>query len=117
MAKAHTVKTRIGRGETASEPVTVEYAFPETLAEAGDMYGEEIALAHMTGSVRVALQGFVRSRMEAGDSPQEIQEKVNTWQPSQRTQGKSQEEKAREFLSKLDPETRAALLADFKGKK
>lgn len=117
MAKAHSVKTRIGRGENASEPVTVEYNFPETVAEAAEMYGDEIALNHLTGSVRVALQGFVRSRMEAGDPPEEIQNKVNAWKPSQRTQGKSQEEKARDFLSKLDPETRAALLADFKGKK
>lgn len=119
------VSAKIGKDGT---PVTINYPMGESLAEIVEQYGEDIIFNHAKSSIVVALQGFMRSRIdpdrEGGALSQEaLQQEIDGdgteenpgWKPGTRQPGKSAAEKVREQISKMDPELRKALLAELAG--
>lgn len=119
--------TKIGRGDDASDPVSVEYDFGEGTAEkpgkVADVvakFGEDIVMAHVISSFTVAAQGFVRARMKAYLDKKEaidgkaIQKALSEWKPGLRVPGKSKAEKIKDEFGKMSAEERSALLAALK---
>jgi hypothetical protein len=103
------VSAKIGKD---GKPVTVNYDLPNDLPGLIKKFGEEVVKAHAKGSIVVALQGFMRLKMQKGEKAAEVQKSVNEWKPNTRTPGKSALEKTRDMLGKLDPELRKQLLAE-----
>lgn len=99
---------------TDSEPVSVEYDFGDTLAEAVEKFGEEVVFTRYKAAAVIDLQALMRNMIRAQKSEDEIREAVSEWKPGVRQlKGKSKEERARELLGKLSAEERAAILAEF----
>ena len=116
------ISTKIGRGDTASAPVEVEYNFGEGGDVAGivALFGEDIVKAHVVSSFTVAAQGFVRARMKAYADKNEaidakaIQKALSEWKPGLRVPGKSKAEKIKDEFGKMSAEERAELLKALK---
>lgn len=106
-------------------PVTVSFDIAETLTELVTQFGEEIVFGHGKRSIVIALQGYMRSLMdagkEAGKSDSEIAtaitEAVANWKPSQKKAPKTTQEKARDILGRLSPAERQALLKEYRASK
>lgn len=101
---------------TNGASVKVEYEFGSDLAGAVAIFGEDVIYQNAVGSLKVALQGWLRSQLDQGKSEADITSGVTSWKPGQRKQGKSPQEKLRDQLNSLTPEERAALLKEYKAK-
>lgn len=99
---------------TNGEAVEVRFDFGDNLQDAVAKFGDEIAWNHLRGSMRVALQGYIRSQMDQGKTPAEIQTLVDSWKPGQRRTSVPKAEKLRKQLDQLSPEERAELLKAYK---
>lgn len=94
----------------ALEPqiLSAEYNFGENLAEAIELFGEEIVHAHFTAHAVVSLQSRMRSAAKQG---QDVQEEVDKWKPGQVTRrGKTPVEKALADFGKMDEAQQAAFI-------
>ena len=99
---------------TDSEPVSVDYDFGDTLAQAVEKFGEEVVFTRYKAAAVIDLQAYMRNMIRSEKSEDDIRSEVAAWVPGIRqSKGKSKEEKAREILSKLSAEERAAILAEF----
>lgn len=94
--------------------VNTEYNFGESLAEAVSLFGEEVVFDYFTANATVRLQAFVRTRIEARKSEEEIQEEANGWKPGvvQRSSKDPKESIVKDF-AKLSAAQRAELLASL----
>lgn len=105
-------------------PVEVDFELADNLHELISQFGDDIVFSHARRSVVIALQGFMRSLMDQGrekgqnsaEIAETIMEAVKTWKPSQKKAPRTQQEKARDILSKLSPAERAALLKEYRSK-
>lgn len=97
-------------------PVTVDVDFGDNLAAMVSKFGQDVVFNHARGSITVALQGWIRSQLDAEPpkTADQIIAAAKDWKPGQRKQGKSPQEKAKEQLAKLSPEQRAALLKEYR---
>jgi len=107
-----------GEGDKKQErKIEVNYDFGANLDTATTKFGEETVYSNFVAQAKINLQAFLRRLMQPkeGDpvlSDEEIQKKVNEWQPGNKTQvRRSTAEKAAELLSKLSAEDKARLLA------
>ncbi len=96
--------------------VEVEYNFGANLGEAVELFGEDVVFNNAIGSLKVALQGFLRSQIDQKKTDEEITAAASTWKPGVRKQGKSPQQKLIEQLNAMSPEDRAALLKEYKAK-
>ena len=96
--------------------VAVEYDFGDDISALTDKFGSDVVFSHARRSFVVALQSYIRTQIEAGKSPEEIQTAAANWKPGQRKAGKSISERASDMLSKLSPQERAALLKEYKAR-
>lgn len=96
-----------------TESVTVEFDIDDKLSDARKRYGEEVVFSRYRSSLIIDLQAFMRGLIKQGKSPTEIQQAVNEWQPGVKAKGKTAAERARELFSKLTPEERKAVLAQY----
>ncbi len=88
--------------------LTVEYSFGENLAEAVELFGEDIVHAHFTAHAVVSLQSRMRSAAKQG---QDVQEAISNWKPGQVTRrGKTPVEKALADFGKMDEAQQAAFI-------
>lgn len=117
------VSAKIGKEGT---PVTVKFRLGETLEELAEQYGTDVIFNHAKSSIVVALQGYMRTKIdperEGGPMAQdELQADISGngseekpgWRPGIRQPGKSAAEKVKEQFSKMDPDLRKALLAEL----
>jgi hypothetical protein len=106
------------------EAVTVTYDFGDNLDEAVSLFGAEVVFARFAAAATVDLQGVIRRHMvdqlgkdgqvtSAAKSDEEIAELVANWKPGLAKPKKSAKEKLTDMLAALDPEARAALLAEY----
>lgn len=95
--------------------VTVSFDMPETLEGLTEKFGAEVVASAAIDSFTISVQSLIRRHFEK--SQEEIEAAVAAWQPGVRTAGvkKSPVEKARDALSKMSPEDRAALFASLQG--
>lgn len=99
---------------TDGEPVAVDYDFGDNLAQAVELFGEEVVFTRYKAAAVIDLQALMRNMIRAQKTEDEIGEAVSEWKPGVRQlKGKSKEERARELLGKLSAEERAAILAEF----
>jgi len=107
-------------------PMTIKFALGETVNELVEQYGADVIYNHAKSSIIVALQGYMRTKMdperEEGPMNQEAlqadisgdgTEENPGWKPGVRSPGKTAAEKVREQFSKMDPEMRKLLLAEL----
>lgn len=111
-------KTTITAKSTDHEPVAIEYPMPESVNEAIEMWGDDVCFQHLTASVRIALQSFMRSQMgpdKEGNvlSDAEIQKKALAWKPGLRPQGKTRLERSKDLFAGMTPEERKAALKEL----
>lgn len=115
------VTARIGRGDTASEPITIEYNFGENIKAAVALFGEKVVYSHFLSSAVIALQSRVRAAMapdhEAGNklSVAKVLTTIKDWKLGERTPGVSNLEKATKFTSKMSTEEKKALMEKLRG--
>lgn len=107
-------KTKNEEGEVQS--ATVQFDFPETFAEAGEMWGEENCLNLLNQKATIGVQNLVRSAIATGKSQEDIQEVVAGYKPGERRAGprKDPKEKMREMFSNMTEEEQEAYLAELK---
>jgi hypothetical protein len=91
--------------------IVTEYNFGADLNEAVSLFGESLVYEYFKANATVRLQAFVRTRIEAGKTADEIQEEANQWKPGEvkRSSKDPKEEIAKQF-AKLSPEQQAAYL-------
>lgn len=94
-------------------PVEVLFEVDENLDDAQARYGHEVVFSRYKAQLVIDLQAFIRTQMKGGKAPNDIQAAVDSWKPGVKAKGKSQAEKAEDYLSKLTPEQRAELLAKY----
>lgn len=107
-----TVEINSERRTGGSATATMEIG--ENLAELSTQFGEDVVYSHVKRSLIIAVQATMRGMMDAGKSPEEIQEAVTNWKPGLKKPGKTALEKAREELAKMSPADRKALAAQIK---
>ena len=96
------------------EPVSVDYDFGDTLAEAVSKFGEEAVFTRYMAAAVIDLQAYMRNMIRAEKTEDDIRNEVAAWIPGARqSKGKSREERAREIWGKLSAGERAAILAEF----
>lgn len=97
----------------ALDPQTLnaEYNFGENLAEAVELFGEDIVHAHFRAHAVVSLQSRMRSAAKQGLN---VQEEINKWKPGQVTRrGKTPVQKALTDFGKMNEEQQAAFIAEL----
>lgn len=106
------VNAMISSGEHKDKQATVEYPplDAENIEQLVENFGADIVFSKAKQAVVINLQSFIRSQIEAGKSPDEIQEAANEWRPGTRRPAKSAAEKLGELLAKMSPAEREALL-------
>lgn len=93
--------------------VTVNYDLPEDLDGLVAKFGAEAVAGAATDAFVISIQSVIRRHFDK--SQEEIQDIVSAWMPGQRSAAvkKSPLEKAKDALSKMTAEERAALLAEL----
>ena len=91
--------------------LTADFSFGENLAEAIELFGEEIVHAHFTAHAVVSLQSRMRSAAKQG---LDVQEEVDKWKPGQVTRrGKTPVQKALADFGKMNEDQQAAFIAEL----
>lgn len=97
------------------EPINIEYAMPEKLADLVKSFGEAVVESAARGSLVITIQAAMRRLLEKGKSAKEIQDQLATWKPGVREVSKASAfEKATSQIGKLSPEERKALMDKLK---
>ena len=108
------VVARVTSGPRADRQFTVKFDLPETISEALGRWPEEVVYSRFKASLVIDLQAFIRAQISKEDfDPSTLQQKVDEWKPEVRAKGQTLSEKVQDMLSKLSPEDRANLLAEF----
>ncbi len=115
------ITTKVGKGDDASAPVTINYEFGTTVADLVKKFGEPIVLAHVLSSFTIALQGTIRAKMKKylDAKPAQpvnvpaIQKELAEWKPGLRVPGKSKAEKIKDDYKQMSPEERKELMKDL----
>jgi hypothetical protein len=68
-------------GKVLTNSATVNYDFGDTLQDAIDLCGEEVVMSNYTAHSKVALQSIIRTKLKAGQTPEQVAEFVSTWKP------------------------------------
>jgi len=104
-------KTTLESGEEAS--ASVVYDFGNDLANAVDIFGEDVAFSRLKSAITIDLQGYVRGLLKQGKTADEITAAVEEWKPGIRKAGKSKAEKLAELLAGMSEEERNTALETF----
>lgn len=87
--------------------LTVEADIPSTLPELIEKYGEPAVVAAAVANLKIGLQSYLRTMLEANQSDEKIMEAAITWVPG------AKRDSATALIAKvgtLSPEERAALV-------
>lgn len=95
--------------------ITTNYDFGDSLAQAVELFGEEVVFSNMRQSMKISLQALIRRGIEKGQSDEEIIAAAAAWKPGVASERQSNPVAA--VLSKwatLDDATKAELLKKLK---
>lgn len=107
-----TAKTTSGPRE--GQTFAVKYDIPDSIQEALDRFGDEVVYSRFKASLVIDLQSFMRTQVQKEEfSSDMLEQAVSAWVPGIRAKGKSVGEKIQDMLSKLTPEQREEILAEF----
>lgn len=97
---------------TRKSTITVDW--PDQLKGLIQLFGEDTVNRCARDALIVKLQNEVRNSMAEGTSDKDLQKTFGgvAWKPEIKARGKSEFEKMRERLAKLDPEARKRLLKE-----
>lgn len=109
------VKQEDGSEEAQTREIEVEFDFGDDLDSMVVEHTREAVYHHAMGSMRVALQSYLRSLMVAGVSDEEIlNEKVPAWSvPTGKARSVNRLEKMEKLLGKMSDDEKATLLAQL----
>ena len=91
----------------------VDFDFGSDLDAMAKIFGDTIVFEKAKASMVVALQGFIRDRLKAGDKTPEIRKKCDEWKPGLKKRGLSPAEKVSREIDKLPPDVKQALLKEL----
>lgn len=118
------VTARVPNAEPPRE-VSVKYNFGRNLAEAVQLFGEDVVFNRFESAATIDLQALMRRHMvdqtnkkgevsSPAKSDDEIRKLVANWRPGiKQIQRKSAKDKVKDLLSSMSPEERAALLQSY----
>lgn len=112
---ARSVSAKIGKGDNASDPVTISYDFGDNLKEAAARFGEDVVFAHWLSSATISLQSRMRAAMaedvEAGRKPDanKVRKALEGYKIGIKAEPKDRVEKARGIVSKMSDEEKKRL--------
>lgn len=120
MSKVTKVTAQVGSGDNVIvKGMSIEYAMPETAAEAIKMFGDDLVLSYFVADLTVSLQSGMRGKMIAtedgvktpsGIKPKTLQTWAGEWKPGKKTRGRPAEDRIADDIGKLTDEQKAALL-------
>lgn len=116
------ITARIGQGDDASPPVTIEYDLGNNLQDAVKKFGEEVVFSHWKSSATIAVQSRMRAAMkedvEAGRKPSadKVAKALADYKIGVKKPGVSKVEKAKKYIGEMSDEEKKALLAELQGK-
>ena len=119
MAEIKELTTRAGTTED-SRTLTVKYNRPENLAEATEMYGEEVVFSNAMASIVITMQGMIRRHLKGTEkspakSDEEIQALVDAYKPGVSTrQPKDPTANILKSFEGMDAEKRKDVIAQLK---
>ncbi len=106
--KEETDETGAVTQEASSYDGTVLYNFPESLEEAGQMFGEAPALSALNDAIKIKVQALCRRHL----TQEEAQESANSYIPGVSSRGTGPTQKqVKQVLSKMSKEDIEKLLA------
>lgn len=94
---------------------TVVFDIPESVEDLVEAFGAEYVAAAAISHTKIALQGFVRSLLEAGES--DIQKEVDNWNPTVKRRGGGGGTSIKSLIAKIasaDDATKLAILEQFR---
>jgi len=97
-----------------AKPFEIEFSIPPTVEGKVKRYGEALVNGYTDKAIVVSIQAFLRGKITSGvNKTADLQKLADTWKPGLKSQKKPSKEKVQKMLSRLDPETRKALLAEY----
>ncbi len=110
-----TAKVIAAKAGTSDDAPTasVEYDFGENLAEAAELFGDDVVFSRFVSAATVDLQALIRRNLtlEEPKTEEEIQALVAEWKPGVSTRKRvSASEKAQRAVDALSEDEKAALL-------
>ena len=110
--------TNEARTSAGQQELEGRFEVPESIAEASELWGEEVVLANAIQSVIIGYQSATRSKMRANKdgevkSDETITEEMAAWKPQLRSAAKSKVEKAADMFKGLSDDDRAAAVAQL----
>lgn len=94
---------------------TAEYDFGDNLAEARELFGDEVVFSRAKASLVIDVQAYIRALLKQ-DPPKEAEEiakLVSEWRPGVKARGKTLEEKIAHLFGQLSEEKKAELLSRY----
>jgi len=73
-----TAKKKMGDEE---RECSISYDFGDTLADAVEMFGEEVVFSNFKGSAKITAQAAMRRYIESGLNADQITDKMSIWKP------------------------------------
>ena len=118
MSKIVDVTTTTKARRDASLPaILTSIEVPESVEEALEMWGSDVAYSYILKSATVAHQSAVRSRAvdrEGNHLPAEqVSDLLADWRPTQRTAKATAAEKAALLIESLSPEDQSSIIAQL----
>ena len=109
---AKVIAAKAGTSDDAPS-ASVEFDFGDTLADAAELFGEDVVFSRFVSAATVDLQALIRRNLtlEEPKSEEEIQELVAEWKPGVSTRVRvSASEKAQRAVDALSDAEKTALL-------
>lgn len=112
---ARSVTAKIGKGDKASDPVTISYDFGDNVTDAVRMFGEPVVWAHFLSSATISVQARMRAAMaddvEAGRKPSAVKvaAALKDYKIGIKTEAKDKVEKAKTLVAKMSDEEKKKL--------
>jgi len=110
------VTAKIGKGESASVPMTINVQAGETAEESIEMFGTEAVNSNANANWKVTLQSAVRAAIKAGLTPEAAQEKLGGSKMGV-NQPRGSADPVAAMMNKwgaMDPEAKKAFMAQLK---
>jgi len=113
------IVTKSNKAERTVTTATPDIIAAETLEDKIALQGEELCVSQINNQLTISFRSHIRGKIESetDGEPTYTDEEIEAmdfsdWKPESRTR-KTPEEKAASMLNNLDPETLAAVLANY----
>lgn len=93
---------------------TATFRVGENLHELAEQFGEEVVYSHAKRSVIIALQTTMRAAIEAGETQEQLQARVDEWKPGLKKPAKSPLDKVRDEIARMSPEDKKRIMKELR---